>query len=564
MVARTLFADALRYLRQRGFERVASSPSLRAYEGPLHLNHGVVQIHLEIADWEFLQYPRIALLTQPSFLPERMSNLDSSGGLCYLATGSVVLDRFDPVGSLALCFKAAEELLNSFTDEPTRKARAVQDEFHVYWSGGRRSGLAAIGDVSIDALDATVYYIAADEQREFLKLPVISSSLQEAEQISRALGGTIQSDRTTQCWLLKTEVYPIAPADGLPKNLRSLFDYLKSWDPLLSRQIQQILARDRDYLNRRVLKFAVRSPAGWIGFSFSIESFLNAPGYRRLPKVCLQFLLRQGKSIEISRLALLEIGAHFIHSRNLTHPSLIDKRVTIVGCGAIGGYVAQAVARLGAGAGRGQLRLIDPGVLEPGNLGRHWLGMDSVFAMKATAVARSLRQQFPYSTFIDIAQDVRDVPNLFDADLVIDATGLEPVSEAINAYHVKRVRDRPPVLYAWVLGNGECVQGLWVDSDAYGCYRCLRQPDGGHYRENRFPILKDEPITRMIGCQAVTPYAVAAPIEAAALCAEFVIDWLKGSTTPRLRHRFRQNADVRHQKSQDMSPVANCPACSES
>lgn len=562
MIAKSSFADALRYLRERGFERAASSPSMRAFEGPLHLHAGEVQVRLEIADWEFVAYPRLTMLTRPAFLPKLMSNIDATGGLCYLEPGSVVLDRFDPAGSIALCLQAAEELLNSFTDDPARKKRAVQDEFLAYWSGGGKRAWALIGDVPAEALYAGVRFIEMDEQRASVSLPMISSSSQEVGKVAQALGGKVQGEREGRCWLLKTDVYPIAPADGLPTTLRGLFGYLKSWDPLLSRRIQQILSSDKGYLKCRLITFAVHSPAGWVGFSFSIESFLRLTGHRQLPNVCLQYLHRHGESIEITRLALMEIGARFIHSRNLTHASLMDKRVSIIGCGAVGGYVAQAVARLGAGAGRGKVRLIDPGILEPGNLGRHWLGMDSLFVPKATSLARALRQQFPHSTFVDCVQDVRDVTDLFDADLVIDATGVESVSEMINAHHVQRNRHRPPVLYAWVLGNGECVQGLWVDSARHGCYRCLRQPEGANYRDERFPVLKEAPTTLMVGCQAVTPYAVAAPMEAAALCTEFVIDWLKGSVTPRLRHRFRQNADVRHQKCQDMSKVTNCPACS--
>jgi molybdopterin/thiamine biosynthesis adenylyltransferase len=491
-----------------------------------------------------------------------MSNIDSSGGLCYLSPGSVVLDRFDPAGSIAMCLQSAEELLNSFIDDPAHNKRAVQDEFLAYWSGGGKHVWAVIGDVPAEALNAGVSFIDMDEQRASLSLPMISSSSQEVEQVAQALGGKVQGEQDGRCWLLRTGVYPIAPVDGLPTTLRELFGYLKSWDQSLSRRVQRILSSDKAYLKYRLVTFAVLSPAGWVGFSFSIESFLRLTGHRRLPSVCLQYLHRRGESIEITRLVLTEIGARFIHSRNLAHASLIDKRVTIIGCGAVGGYIAQAVARLGAGAGGGKFRLIDPGILEPGNIGRHWLGMDSLFAPKVTSAARVLRQQFPYSTFIDCVQDVRDVTDLFDADLVIDATGVESVSEMINAHHVQRDRNRPPVLYAWILGNGDCVQGLWVDSKRYGCYRCLRQPKGANYRDERFPVLKEAPTTLMIGCQAVTPYSVATPIEAAALCTEFVIDWLKGAVTPRLRHRFRQNADVRHQKCRDMSKIAGCPACS--
>jgi len=561
VAAKSTLGEALRFLRQRGFEPIASGGSVRTLEGSLRIKAEDVPVRIEISDWEFVTYPKLTLLSRPAFFPSRLSHIDAVGGLCYLTPGSVVLDRYDPAGSIALCLQSAESVLNDIIADPQRNERAVEDEFLAYWGGGSKHGLALIGEVPSASKIADVYVIDTDEQRAKISFPIICAEVKEATQIARALGGTVRLGSAARCWLASTDRYPVAPPNGLPTSVRSLFEYLKHWDPRLSQQVQRILATEKQYLQRSLVTFAVRSPAGWLGFSFSIDAFRKAKGHRQLPKVCLQYLHRRGESIEIRRLSIMEVGAKFIHSRNLNHASLIDKRVTIVGCGAIGGYLAQAFARLGAGAGRGELRLIDPGILEPGNLGRHWLGMDALFAPKASAVARALRAQFPMSNFVECENDVGEVANLFDADLIIDATGIEAISEMINAKHMHLTADRPPVLYTWVLGNGECVEGLWVDAARFGCYRCLRQPDGSNYRAERFPVLREPPRTSRVGCQAVTPYAVVSPMAAAALATEFVIDWLKGSASPRLRHRFQPNAEVHHPKDQDMSRVAQCPAC---
>jgi molybdopterin/thiamine biosynthesis adenylyltransferase len=562
MAAMSSLGDAFRYLRQRQFIRQASSAAKRVFEGPLRLDAGEVVSRLEITDWDFVDFPRLELLERPAFLPARLSHIDATGGLCYLAAGSLVLDRFDPAGSIAQCLQAAETLLNDLIASPVRSAEDMQDEFLAYWNGGgTQRDWAVIGNVASGAHAAGIHTIQMDAKRSSKALLMISSSPEEVTHVAEALGGDVHGAREHRCWIVTTDLYPVASPAGLPKTVRELFGYLKNWDPALSRRVQQVLAIQKEYLRFSHITFAIHSPAGWLGFSFSIAAFKRL-GFRQLPKVCLQYLHGRGGSIEITRLAITQIGSQFIHSRNLTHASLMDRRITLVGCGAVGSYVAQALAKLGAGAGRGQLRLIDVGILEPGNLGRHWLGMDSLFIPKANGVANALRQQFPLSNFIDCAQDVRSVGSLFDADLVIDATGVESVSEMINANHVKQGNHRPPVLYTWVLGNGECVQGLWVDSDKYGCYRCLRQPAGSNYREERFPVLKQPPTTRDVGCHAVTPYSVGAPIEASALATDFVVDWLQGSASPRLRHRFRENADVRVHKSQDMTKVARCPACS--
>lgn len=261
-------------------------------------------------------------------------------------------------------------------------------------------------------------------------------------------------------------------------------------------------------------------------------------------------------------MSISEFGSAYLHSRNLDTPSLAGKRVVQIGCGAIGGYLAQALAKMGAGACGGELKLVDPASLEAENVGRHWLGMSSIFLPKAIGVASELAEQFPESRFVPEEGDIRRSSDPFKADLVIDATGIEAVSEVLNSMHCRGTRRRVPALYVWVAGNGAAVQGLWVDSPEHGCYRCLRVPKGARYREERFPVLNDAPRFRTAGCGHYLPYAVSAPMNAAALAIEFIVDWLAGDVSPRFRSALRIGADVRKQKNQNIPPVNACPACS--
>jgi hypothetical protein len=100
-----------------------------------------------------------------------------------------------------------------------------------------------------------------------------------------------------------------------------------------------------------------------------------------------------------------------------------------------------------------------------------------------------------------------------------------------------------------------------VDDSRHGCYRCLRLPRGAHYRQERFPVITREPERRRAGCSDYLPYAVSAPMNAAALGTEFVVDWLKGSPKPRFRIQAREGAETRKQKNQDIERLKDCPAC---
>ena len=132
---------------------------------------------------------------------------------------------------------------------------------------------------------------------------------------------------------------------------------------------------------------------------------------------------------------------------------------------------------------------------------------------------------------------VQGLSDLFGADLVIDATGEEMVSELINSMRLDSGADTP-VLHVRIRGNGECVQRFWAQGRQLGCFRCLLQADHKNYRQERFPVLKEQPKRKRLGCNRFTPYAVSAPMAAAALFMEAVVDWLQsGRASPRYQNQ---------------------------
>src|SRR5271154_2519416 len=72
---------------------------------------------------------------------------------------------------------------------------------------------------------------------------------------------------------------------------------------------------------------------------------------------------------------------------------LLDARVVVVGCGALGSFQAGAMARAGVGAGVGWMRIIDRDYVELSNLHRQWLFDESDVEQslpKAVAAARKI------------------------------------------------------------------------------------------------------------------------------------------------------------------------------
>ncbi len=555
--AQTL-GEVLRALNSRGFSARRSRGARRVFEGPLKLSRGTVPVRLVVEDWEFLDYPRIQLLDRPSFLPELLPHATADGDFCYLRPESLVLDRFNPVGAILLCIAEARDVLDGLVRNPAKQAKDIQDEFLAYWAINQRwTWKLLVGTVDDGASQAPVFRLKRDEQQ----LRVASTSSDEVRALASSIGYPTVEDSSSYFRILRSTVYPAAPAKNLPATVKELFAYFKTWDPALNRELQVFLEHDKDYLGFKGLMLAIETPAGWLGVSFKFDELVRQ-GYRRKPAHFKNWLHNAGGRTEITRIVVEDVSPKFVHSRNLMFRDLTDKKITLVGCGAIGGFLAKALSGMGAGRGRrGALMLHDPGTIGPENVGRHYLGMNSWGLPKAEAMADDLRRQFPGIVVESKVGAVSLNQKLLMTDLLIDATGKEAVSEMLNHYRLAANRTVPPFLFVSVRGNGEAVQALWTDDRRYACFRCLRRPPGPHYFQDRFKLLNASPIEGFKGCQAFTPYAVSAPMSAAALATDMVADWLKGNVSPRFRTRAMERADVNQVKNKDLEPIAGCPAC---
>lgn len=551
--------DVLRFLRSRGFEPVAAQRPARAFSGVLACLKGQVTVTLTIRDWDFLEYPQIELHDPPSFLPPLLPHVDVLGGLCYFAVGSVTLDRYNPATALAQCLDQATNVLDRISTDPNYRHADIQDEFSAHWEFGQAKAPWRVYLGQIDPESKSAHYFKLQNKARSETRVLVCSTPAEADRLAQAWGWNVMPLRR-RCWLLKSTAAPSIP-ERLPTTVKDLFGWLRQWDPKLHRSLQQVLASD-DYLHQKYVTFAIDTPVGWIGVGFDLNP-QHRLGYASAPKKFRNYLHNAGGAQPLFRMALRPIGSDFVHSRNLSYPDLKGKRITVLGCGAIGSFVAMALVRLGAGTGKhGRLRLIDPETLGPENLGRHTLGYPSILQPKAVALRDELTRQFPHSNIVAEPQSAAVVKLLFDADLIVDATGEEAVSEYINGRRLQS-KHGAPILHVWIRGNGEAVQALWADKFGDACYRCLVVPNGAVHRQERIKLLKTTPERRMDGCRAFTPYAVAAPMHAAALAADMVCGWLQGDPSPRFRTRSRENANVYETKNQNLSKMKGCPACGQ-
>jgi molybdopterin/thiamine biosynthesis adenylyltransferase len=547
--------SVLKLLAARGFTATAHRNGRRAFEGHLPCTRRQLKVRLEIEDWDFQSYPQITLLDRLTEVPTLLPHLNAQGLLCYFSPGSVILDRYDPATAVAQCLEQAQAVLDKIISDPKYRAQDIQSEFSAYWASADPAALQVfMGNIAPGATSAR-YFLPESERRH---TAIIADRTDDVNALSASFGLKPLTGGACKCWLLETTSLPPVPLH-LPQTVGQVFAWLRDWDAKLNKEFQRILGREPSYLQFGYVTFAVRSPIGWIGFGFEVKNG-RAKTSPPNPAAHKHFLHTAGTNLPILRLSITDISSDFVHSRNLTFPDLRGRRITLVGCGAIGSQLAPALVRLGAGTGGGILTLIDQDVLQAENLGRHYLGYGSLFEAKANAMRGELIRQFPLVRIEALAKDVARYPSLFASDLIVDATGEEAVSEMLNEHRLAK-GSATPLLHVWIKGNGECVQALWTDQSGLACFRCLKISDEASHRKDRFPVLTGEPERRFLGCRAFTPYSVSAPMNAATLAADMIIDWIKGNPSPRFRTRKIENADLLAVANHDPEHDVNCPAC---
>ena len=150
--------------------------------------------------------------------------------------------------------------------------------------------------------------------------------------------------------------------------------------------------------------------------------------------------------------------------------TLQDKKVLLVGCGSVGGEIADKLAA----SGIGDLVLCDPDYFSLNNLYRHILPIDFVPLSKAMGLKLQLSNKYPwikvnYST--ELLLNLRNNNLLKDFDLIIIAIG-SPTHERLFHDFLLKNKITVPVIYSWVEGYGIGGHAILDIPNVKGCMRC--------------------------------------------------------------------------------------------
>ena len=150
--------------------------------------------------------------------------------------------------------------------------------------------------------------------------------------------------------------------------------------------------------------------------------------------------------------------------------NILDARIAIVGCGALGSFQAGALARAGAGF----LRIIDRDSVELSNLQRQWLFEESDARdaiTKAVAAARAISRINSGVTVDAVVADVTaaNIDDLLaDVALVLDGTDNFETRYLMNDYCIDRGR---PWVYGAAVGSYGITMAVVPGKTA--CLKCV-------------------------------------------------------------------------------------------
>jgi len=536
-------AAVISAFKARGFTYLKRSPSggflLR---GPLETSEGTHECIVGIPP-NFDRPPSIALVRVPDALKPIAPHIASSGSICYLSRQSIALNIFDPVGQMLGCLNRAEKVLgqllrNELVDDLAEEFFAYwgNDTYHCYFDFrvGRHQKLQAVVDLKyLD--DIIVVFVTDDVERTFEKSKTLGYQVGRAAHPVERIFTKVEPRPLQQSWP--------------PATLGDLVQWQSIQDSRAARKIVECVAQAAER-NADFLTVMIESPKFFYAFLVFLRLGGDTPTKAELRRKNVLY-----KSSVIP-LRGWRIDESYIVKRNVPGMKTLEhKKIVVVGCGTIGGYLAEMLVKAGAGAGDGELTLVDSDILTASNLGRHRLGFPSIEQNKAIALRDELSRSMPDARIRSVSMDVRKV-NLAKTDLIVDATGEQTVSDYLAASHTGIAQ-----LNVWIEGPGVAARALIRRTTQEACIQCLTQlVRQGEYAST----VEDMPkVYAGQGCESeYVPFPASVSMQAACLATEMVMDWAAGKEAPALRTQVVDRTFTKSTPDCTPSKLGDCPACS--
>ena len=289
------------------------------------------------------------------------------------------------------------------------------------------------------------------------------------------------------------------------------------------------------------LVFNAQTPSGrtWFGIHFSQKN--SGKGRKTLP-----FKHSHLTGWKLEPIIVLTFNKERIMPRSGAEQSLTSKKVMLVGCGSVGGDVADKLAASGVG----HIDLYDPDTLSLNNIYRHILPPQYVSFNKSYALWHSLTSKYPWleiGSYTGKLLDLRRRDLLMKYDLIIIAIGAPTQERLFHDYLIKE-KIKVPIINTWVEGYGIGGHAVLAIPETKGCLRCAYVDPADFSRglaSNLNFLAPNQDLTKNhAGCgDAFLPYTYIASTQTALITADLGVKCLLGKIQESSRVSWKGNSE---------------------
>jgi molybdopterin/thiamine biosynthesis adenylyltransferase len=468
-------------------------PLIPAFKRIFKTSIGDFEVEIPIEDTSLLKFPKPRLIALPDCLSDvRLPHLEGNQTICLFDETTKNIDPLNPNALIAACVDQLERIIQGWVEGSNYEDIAV--EFASYWSSERASFLLSDNAESkLYAFDRVT--LNGDTVTEYAVAETASQAIEWSKKRNRSLSSSLPKEL---CKVINVNVHrslfiPFKQKWPL-KNLGEVFTWLGNVD---SRASSSLLNKLRNEAKEHsTFMIVISADTIHVGIKLTLGPLgkaalgVNLSKKKKLNyKFVFSALSKRHRVSSFQRFRVDNATEDYVYTRNTpTIEGLANKKICVIGCGTIGGYLTQGLAQMGAGTGRGKLCLYDGDVLKAGNLGRHVLGVQYLGEKKSDALTHFLSTQSLVSNIF--AHDVfneGDVSNGWD--LIVDATGDQGFSLLLASWYryfiSKQANSSMILLHSWISGFGHQAKSL-LDDGHGACFACLFDY-GKPLRKERYP-----------------------------------------------------------------------------
>lgn len=373
-----------------------------------------------------ISFPRYFPLSLPEIYIDDTSSLRAhvgvSGKLCLFDSSSILVKQNMPEQILIDCFDQAMTILN-ITSGSERYNDEICREFNSYWVS--ISTKYTYSCLNVSNIQFGQYPMIISKG-----ISVVANTKNEAEVVLKNNFGLPIDQNTFKRICVVVKIRNSSSMIPLAKQ----FKWSRIRRYVIENTSSSVKREFSKFLNKKVKRFIcyllLIYPAkeGDILFGFRLEFNNN-----RFSKI------QNSSNCKVENTYCERIDYDYLLSRGGSTSSLKNKRVLLLGCGSVGGFIASNLCQVGIN----NLDILDNDFFQAENIYRHLLGFDSLYPnqyhFKSDLVKKELESKFLYvdidsMNFLDrsVQAFIQEPHQLQNYDLIISALGEPTLNLEIN------------------------------------------------------------------------------------------------------------------------------------